>query len=229
MASDARQHFVGNQAISLGNGEAEMQIEYSTSITALSFFVPIIVLLLAFLAVGADNRVYWWRVTLGGVLAGCAICGMHYMGNASIDNYVCVYEVGNVVGAALIAAIASVVALSIFFVFRAAWRNSWWRRLLAAVILATAVSGMHWCAAVGTQYQLKALKDEMNYQASRNVTVGVVIVLVSLPLAALEPSHLTGTVGRRLSGSRWNGRLHHTGQTAACQQGPTGYCGGGGI
>ena len=155
-----------------------MQIAYSGGFTALSFFVPIGVLLAAFVAIGTNNEVSWWRVTCGGALAGMAICGMHYLGNASISNYVCVYNIANVVGAALIAVAASIVALAIFFVFRAAWTHSWWKRAISAVLLAGAVSGMHWCASMGTQYRLVSLNSGTN-QLSRNATVIVVICLVS--------------------------------------------------
>ncbi|KAF4919248.1 Signaling protein YkoW [Colletotrichum viniferum] len=169
-------HFIGNRAIDLADGEAELQIAYSSGFTALSFFVPIAVLLAAFVAVGINNTVSWWRVAVGGVLAGAAICGMHYLGNNSIDNYICIYNPVNVIGAALIAVAASIVALSLFFVFRAAWTNSWWKRATCAVVLAGAVSGMHWCAATGTEYQLVRLNTGSN-ELSRNTTVIVVICL----------------------------------------------------
>ncbi|KAK2044341.1 hypothetical protein LZ31DRAFT_522855 [Colletotrichum somersetense] len=169
-------HFIGNRAIDLADGEPELQIAYSSGFTALSFFVPIAVLLAAFVAVGINNTVSWWRVCIGGVLAGAAICGMHYLGNNSIDNYVCIYNPINVVGAALIAVAASIVALALFFVFRAAWTTSWWKRAACSVVLAGAVSGMHWCAATGTEYQLVRLNTGSN-ELSRNTTVIVVICL----------------------------------------------------
>ncbi|KAJ0304265.1 hypothetical protein COL516b_006156 [Colletotrichum fioriniae] len=169
-------HFIGNRAIDLANGEPELQIAYSSGFTALSFFVPIAVLLAAFVAVGINNTVSWWRVCIGGVLAGAAICGMHYLGNNSIDNYICIYNPINVVGAALIAVAASMVALALFFVFRAAWTTCWWKRAACSVVLAGAVSGMHWCAATGTEYQLVRLNVGSN-ELSRNTTVIVVICL----------------------------------------------------
>ena len=98
--------------------------------------MPILVLILAFLAVSTTNDgVAWWRLVLAGTLSGGAICGMHYLGNASIRNYHCVYAPANVIGAAIIAVSASTVALALFFVFRAAWNVSWPRRI--GCILAT--------------------------------------------------------------------------------------------
>ncbi len=48
-------------------------------------------------------------------------------------------NVVNVVGSVVIAIAASITALSIFFVFRAAWTNSWWKQAMSAVLLAGAV------------------------------------------------------------------------------------------
>jgi NO-binding membrane sensor protein with MHYT domain len=171
-------HYIGNRAIILGQGEAIMQIAYNPGITIASFFVPIIVLLAAFIAVGSNDIVSIIRVAIGGALAGLAICGMHYLGQASVSNYICVYEVTNVVGAAAIAVVASITALSVFFILRAAWSSSWWKRALTAVILAGAVSGMHWLASVGTQYRLRQVDITAGQNLSTESTVIVVIVLV---------------------------------------------------
>ncbi|CAM1509228.1 Fc.00g029670.m01.CDS01 [Cosmosporella sp. VM-42] len=169
-------HFIGNRAIDLANGQRELQVAYSSGFTAISFFVPIIVLLAAFVAVGTNNVVSWWRVIVGGILCGAAVCGMHYLGNASMANYHCVYRPAYVIGAAIIAVVASIVALAMFFVFRAMWASSWWKRGFSAIVLAGAVSGMHWCAAVGTQYRLVDIKSKDN-TPSRSATVIVVICL----------------------------------------------------
>jgi NO-binding membrane sensor protein with MHYT domain len=174
-------HYISNRAIVLGNAQFAIQIAYSPGYTALSFFVPITVLLAAFITLGSDDRVSIIRVTIGGTLAGLAICGMHYLGQAGISNYTCVYNIGNVVGSAVIAVVASIVALSVFFVLRAAWTNSWWKRAFCAIILAGAVFGMHWTASIGTQYRLKQGDSSLSHSISRDLTVIVVIVLVYSP------------------------------------------------
>jgi NO-binding membrane sensor protein with MHYT domain len=171
-------HFIGNRAIILGDGSDALQISYSPGFTALSFFIPVIVLFMAFAAVGANEEISLVRLGLGGTLAGLGVCGMHYLGQAGITNYDCVYYVAYVVGAAIIAITAATAALGIFFVFRATWNASWWKRGICAVILAGAVSGMHWLASVGTQYRLK---EDAGFRSnnSRNATTISVIVLVS--------------------------------------------------
>ncbi|KAI0106969.1 hypothetical protein GGR51DRAFT_559654 [Nemania sp. FL0031] len=168
-------HFIGNRAIVLAQDQPELQIAYSSGFTAFSFFLVIIALFAAFIAAGANNDVSLWRICVGGTLAGGAICGMHYVGNASIANYSCEYTIVNVVGAAIIAVVASNVALSIFFLWRASWTDSWWRRGLSAAILALAVSGMHWCASTGTHYRLRELTNVNQF--SRNTIVMVFILL----------------------------------------------------
>jgi NO-binding membrane sensor protein with MHYT domain len=174
-------HYIGNQAIILGDGQSLMQIAYSPLFTAVSFFVPILVLLAAFTTLGSDDRVSLIRVTVGGTLAGLAICGMHYLGQAGISNYTSVYKIANIVGSAAVAIAASIVALSVFFVLRATWTNSIWKRALCGIILAGAVFGMHWLASVGTQYRLrKSNSDPSNrHDIAGNTTVIMVIVLVS--------------------------------------------------
>ncbi|KAK0624158.1 hypothetical protein B0T14DRAFT_193626 [Immersiella caudata] len=169
-------HYIGNRAITLLNGEPELQITYSPGVTVASLFVPILVLLVAFYVVTLTNAVNWWRIGASGTLSGCAICGMHYLGNASIRNYTCEYVPGNIAGASVIAAAASTIALSLFFVFRAAWTNSWWKRIGCALVLGGAVSGMHWCAAVGTRYRLVELTPASDRDL-RNTTVIVVSCL----------------------------------------------------
>lgn len=100
---------------------------------------------------------------------------MHYIGNATIANYRCEYKTTNVIGSAVIAVVASNAALSIFFPLRASWKNSWWKRGLSGVLLAGAVSGMHWCASIGTSYRL--IKLNTGSHPSRNIIVAIVTIL----------------------------------------------------
>ncbi|EWY85835.1 hypothetical protein FOYG_12935 [Fusarium oxysporum NRRL 32931] len=180
-------HFTGNRAIHLANGEPEMQVAYSKGFTALSFFIPIIVLLSAFLAIGTDNAISWWRVIAGGVLCGASICGMHYLGNTSIKNYTCVYQPAYVVGSAIIAVVASNVALFMLFVFRAMWTNSWRRRAISAAVLASAVSGMHWCAAAGTRYRFRDAESKGNEPTkAANVVVAICLTLGACFIIAMS-------------------------------------------
>lgn len=91
----------------------------------------------------------------------------------------------------MIAVVASIVALSVFFVLRAAWTNSWWKRAVCAVILAGAVFGMHWTASIGTNYRLKQGARSISHSISRDLTVIAVIVLIYSTLLCLPRNVIT--------------------------------------
>jgi NO-binding membrane sensor protein with MHYT domain len=170
-------HFVGNRAIVLGRGHPDRQILYNPGYTAISFFLPIVVLLFAFYTLAISTRARQIWIMIAGFFTGTAVCGMHYLGQYSVENYYCSYRVANVVGAAIISVVASFIALSIFFRLRDTWTDSWWKRVLCAIILATAVSGMHWTAAVGTRYHWKG--DLSSHGNSRSRTAIIAACLVS--------------------------------------------------
>lgn len=173
-------HFIANRAIILGNGESSRQISYSPGFTALSFFLPILVLLMAFYFLGSTSDAKPGYIVLGGILTGTAVCGMHYLGDYGIANYTCTYKLENVIGSAIIAVAASLIALSVFFRLREMWTDTWWKRSLCAAILASAVAGMHWTAAVGTRFHYKGTNFGSK-NATRVQTVIMCAVLVSMP------------------------------------------------
>ncbi|KAI0181854.1 FAD dependent oxidoreductase-domain-containing protein [Hypoxylon sp. FL1284] len=188
-------HFVGNRSMILANDEPELRIDYSGGYSALSFFLPIIVLLGAFMAIGAKYKVSWKRTCCGGVLAGAAICGMHYLGNASISNYDFEYDRKYVVAAALIAVFDSTAALFLFFLVRASWKNTWWKRALSACLLAGAVSGMHWAAAMGTSCRLVHLNEHA--RLSQMEAIVVVICLAVIAVFFMVASSVYATLATR--------------------------------
>ncbi|KAB8252173.1 hypothetical protein BDV35DRAFT_252853 [Aspergillus flavus] len=179
-------HFIGNRAIVLGNGESDIQILYSVTFTGVSFVLPVIVLLAAFYAIGTSEKAGYIRIITGGVLTGCSVCGMHYIGQLGIANYQCSYRAANVAAAAIIAVFASTTALSIFFRWRATWTDSWWRRGICGCLLAAAVSGMHWTAAVGTSYRNHDPSVNKGGQLSRTQTVIICAVLACAACGVLS-------------------------------------------
>jgi len=144
-------HFVGNRAIILGDGRPELQLVYSPGYTALSAFLPIIFLLLAFTIVEyrvPGQSAFWPCLVVSGFIVGLAFTGMHYVGNFGVSNY----DLGNkpayIVGATAFAIAASLTALSLFFYFKEKWVNSIWRRLACACVLASAVPVLHWISTI---------------------------------------------------------------------------------
>ncbi|KAJ6257164.1 hypothetical protein Dda_8050 [Drechslerella dactyloides] len=148
-------HFIGNRAIILDYGVESHQLIYNSSFTALSFFLPIVVLLSAYMFIGTSEDVSKVRVSVGGTTAGLAVVLMHYLGQFGVSNYTSVYKVPFVVGSVIVAIVASNVALLIFFVLRSRWADAWWKRICCSFVLAGAVSGMHWLATMGTSYRLR--------------------------------------------------------------------------
>jgi NO-binding membrane sensor protein with MHYT domain len=172
-------HYIGNRAIVLGDGGSQLQFVYGAGFTVISFFMPVAVVFLAFASIGSNATMNTTRVVLGGALTGFAVSGMHYLGQAGIANYDCVSPIPFAIGAIIIAVLASITALCVFFLFRLSWDTRWWRIPICAVVLASAVSGMHWLASVGTLYRLKRSDASPRNSVSRSLTVLIVLVLVS--------------------------------------------------
>ncbi|PWY96603.1 MHYT domain signaling protein [Aspergillus sclerotioniger CBS 115572] len=190
-------HYIGNRAIVLGDGAMRTQIIYSMKFTGVSFVLPVIVLLIAFYCIGASEKASYFRIVAGGILTGGAVCGMHYIGQLGISNYTCTYRVANVVGAAIIAVFASTVALTVFFRWRATWTDSWWRRGICGCVLALAVSGMHWTAAVGTYYYNHDESMQHNGQLSRSQVVIICAVLACAACGVLTACAVAAGGNRR--------------------------------
>ncbi|OOF94603.1 hypothetical protein ASPCADRAFT_406488 [Aspergillus carbonarius ITEM 5010] len=190
-------HYIGNRAIVLGDGAMQTQIIYSMKFTGVSFVLPVIVLLIAFYCIGASEKASYFRILAGGILTGGAVCGMHYIGQLGISNYTCTYRVANVVGAAIIAVFASTVALTVFFRWRATWTDSWWRRGICGCVLALAVSGMHWTAAVGTYYYNHDETMQHNGQLSRSQVVIICAVLACAACGVLTACAVAAGGNRR--------------------------------
>ena len=174
-------HFIGNRAITMARGQPQMQIAYSAAFTAGSFFLPICVVAVAFYLFSMSDSVTIVGTLVGGFITGFAVCGMHYLGQTGVSNYQVEYDWKFILGAGVIAVVAATIALGVFFHFKATWTNMWWKRLSCALLLAVGVSGMHWCATVGTSYRLRAMTGAEQAGLSRRATVIVVMCLVSLP------------------------------------------------
>jgi NO-binding membrane sensor protein with MHYT domain len=172
-------HFISTRAIILGKGEPQIQISYSVGYTTASFFVPVVVLMVSFWTVGANDIVSIPRICLGGLLAGCGFSCMVYLGQAGISNYDCIYVVAYIIPSAIIACLASIVTLFVFFYYRSKWNTPWWKRALSGLLISAGVTGMHWLNIAGTEYQLKVVGEWPITNSSQANTVTVVIIFVS--------------------------------------------------
>ncbi|KAI9664581.1 MAG: hypothetical protein M1821_006027 [Bathelium mastoideum] len=175
-------HFVGNRAIILAQGQNQMQLVYSPGSTALSVFLPIVFLFIGFFIADRESQKQRGRVRLSvficiaGIAAGLSIVGMHYVGNFGILNYKLSYTPRYIGGAIIVAVVDATGALAFFFSMKELWINKWWSRLLTAIFLAIAVSGMHWVASVGVVYRLKVAQAR-NAGGARNVNLIIAVAI----------------------------------------------------
>ncbi|ORY09347.1 hypothetical protein BCR34DRAFT_372180 [Clohesyomyces aquaticus] len=192
-------HFVGNRAIVLGKGEEEIQLYYSSTFTAVSAILPIIVIFMGLLVAdhfhkgmkGRPTR-YFAMLTCG-ICSGAAVTEMHYLGNNGTTDYRLLNDWRHIAGAAGIAVGACIVSFALFFHWSAHWMNTLWRRLIVACFLALAVSGMHWTAAAGTRYQIIGYHEGPG--TARNVNM---IIAICLCLSACGVCFALGFLKQRL-------------------------------
>ncbi|KAF1833361.1 hypothetical protein BDW02DRAFT_383881 [Decorospora gaudefroyi] len=191
-------HFVGNRAIVLGDGEDEIQMYYSSTYTAISAVLPVVVI---FLGLSAADRFYKGNkgsvvrfASLGvcGLCGGAAVTEMHYLGNNGTTNYHLILSWSHVFGAALMAVGSCFISFGLFFHWSKHWMNNIWRRIVVALFLAVAVSGMHWTAAAGTWYEIRGYHTGSG--AERNINL---IISLCLCLSACLVCFLLGFIKQR--------------------------------
>lgn len=176
-------HFVGNRAIVLGDGEEAIQLYYSPTYTAVSAIIPVAVVFLGLLIADKFYNGSKSSVVRFGSLGVCGICGgaavteMHYLGNRGTTNYDLHLSVPYVAGAATLAVGACLISFGLFFHWSKTWMNNLYRRIVVALFLALAVSGMHWIAAAGTWYEIRGY--HIGPGQERNVNLIISICLVS--------------------------------------------------
>src|SRR6185437_9769060 len=128
-------HFVGMLAFSLPG----MAVDYNWTLTLLSLLLPIVVTAFGFF-VAIQPGTGWVGLVLSGIFMGSGIAGMHYTGMAAMQMSAEVHHrTGWVIASIAIAIGASTVALWLAF-----QRTSAIQRLLAALAMGAAVSGMHY-------------------------------------------------------------------------------------
>ena len=117
----------------------DLQVSYDLGITALSAGIGIASCMLG-LAVAGTGVFHWAKLAIAGTCMGLGVTGMHYTGMAAMRMAAHTqYDVSLVVASALIAVIASTVALWLAFNLRGVWQM-----LGSALVMGVAVCGMHY-------------------------------------------------------------------------------------
>ncbi|WVQ68033.1 uncharacterized protein L199_006239 [Kwoniella botswanensis] len=189
-------HFVSMISIRLrASPYVTWYIQFDKGMTALSLFVPILATFISFWLIGSEIDFHIWRVLFAGAFQGLTIGLMHYSASFRLPTLQVTYTAVTVVFSLILAAVAAIVALFLFFRLRAQWEESWWKRALCALLLATAVCGMHYLGLGGTSYRYKQGVDPMilanaGGQATRlTIAISVmcgVIVLLCFVIAFLD-------------------------------------------
>jgi len=135
-------HFIGMLAFSVA-----IPLRYNLLINLASLFIGMLTSLFA-LAISSRRDLSLRRLAVSSVIMGAGICGMHYTGMAAVQIMPAIAYRPLLVAASIVIAIsASFVALWLFFRLRSGEsRLMKLARAGAAVVMGSAISGMHYTA-----------------------------------------------------------------------------------
>ena len=173
-------HFVGMLAFHL-----PVAIGYTVPFLLISVAIAIAASLLA-LVVVSKSEMSLSTLLLAGVLMGAAICGMHYVGMASMRVPASVsYDDWIVAASVLIAVVASIVALWLAFRFSSGEsRQVMLLKPLAALVMGIAISGMHYTGmAAASFHHTQAVQSPGRYilaSGQLGVVVGIGALIITL-------------------------------------------------
>ncbi|KAK0549135.1 hypothetical protein OC846_003420 [Tilletia horrida] len=165
-------------------------IRFNPGFTVLSLFVPLIALVLAFIALDDQVTFSPVRVGVSGIITGLIVSLMHYSASFKA-NFAVSYQPAQTVMSIVLACLAATLALVSFFRFRSQWKDSWWKRLLCSLILASGVAGMHYIACWGTSYRVRrsnvinsAALGDGNYR-NNVVTISIGVMCIVIIIASV--------------------------------------------
>ncbi|BEJ12564.1 hypothetical protein CspHIS471_0210240 [Cutaneotrichosporon sp. HIS471] len=136
-------------------GQIVWYITFSPGMTVLSLFVPLVATAFAFWFLASEVEFSYWRGLISGIIVGLTIGLMHYSAAFKLPYLAPEYTTVTVVFSLILACIAATVALGLFFRLREQWQDSFWKRCVCALALATAVCGMHYLGLGGARYFVK--------------------------------------------------------------------------
>ncbi|KQP14726.1 bifunctional diguanylate cyclase/phosphodiesterase [Pseudorhodoferax sp. Leaf267] len=174
-------HFVGMLAFSV-----PIVLGYGYGLTLASWLAAVATSGIA-LGIASLGALTWGRVVAGASVMGLGICAMHYTGMAALDMAPgIVWNMGWVVASAVIAVVASGVALGLFFWLRAfnGVRRMLYQ-LLAAGAMGLAISGMHYTGMAGAGFPEGAVclsADALGGPALAVAVAAACLLMLSLTL-----------------------------------------------
>ena len=199
-------HFIGMMAFAL-----PILVGYDLSFTAASFLLAAVVSLLA-LATVTRGRLSPVRVASAGTVMGLGIAGMHYTGMAALQMSPPIrYTWWIVIASIAIAIAASIASLWLAFTLRTSARQSIIaKRLGAAIIMALAITGMHYAGMGAANFAtgsicLSVNKLDTNWLALVVSASSLTVLIGTLAFLGLHTSSLSNSLRRA------NSQLDHLG------------------
>jgi diguanylate cyclase (GGDEF)-like protein len=180
-------HFIGMLALSL-----PIPMGYDLKLSLASGAIALLVSYVALRLVAMD-RLNRWRLGLGGSLLGLGICAMHYVGMASMRMQPGIaYDPLRVAVSILVAIAGSIAALWIAHTLKdGKHRHLLAKRLLASLVMGSAIAGMHYVGMSATSFPLGAICGAASgisptWLATIVVMSSVAIICVALVVSVLD-------------------------------------------
>lgn len=203
-------HFIGMLAYSL-----PMKMSYHLGITLLSLLAAIGVSALA-LRIVARAAVSTPHYLIGGLLMGCGICVMHYLGMYAMQMAPAItYDSTLVAASALIAIAASVAALWLAFTLRTGDSLlAHVKKAGAAVVMGLAIISMHYTGMEAARVDPAAICTTQggvdgNWLATLVGAASLSLLTIALLLSVVDSRLATRTASLVRSLSHANRKLHH--------------------
>jgi len=133
----------------------------------------------------------WRRAWAGSLCMGGGIVGLHYLGMASMRLPALIhYAPALVLLSGILAIGCSLLALWLTFRFREETRSWRWRKAASALLMAAAISGMHYTAMAAASFTPAAVAPDLSHAVSISFlgSVGIALVTLMVLVAALLTS-----------------------------------------
>lgn len=175
-------HFIGMLAMKMATGPA-----YNLPLTLVSLVAAILssALALSLVQTGRLSRMRW---AFGAVIMGGGVCLMHYVGMAAMQTEGALrYQPLLFLASVSIAVSASAVALWLAFRLNPTGtrRPPFWQRILAAMIMAAGISGMHYTGMEAVIYPEGGLLVVSGSLSTYPLAISVALVTTCILLSAL--------------------------------------------
>jgi NO-binding membrane sensor protein with MHYT domain len=162
-------------------------LRYDPTLTIASLGIGIVTVGIGLSLVGTGRR-STAKLILGGAFTGAGVAGMHYTGMAAVKLSGTISYDPTLVAASVVVAIV-VATVALWFTLNV---TGWSRIMLASLIMAFAVSGMHYTAMAAVRVSLHTANSPLE---------GISPILLIVPITAISAIALIGLVFVTLSTS----------------------------